>query len=171
MTPPFAGRAPWREVGSAPGVPTTKTVEFVYYARMSPLAPFRKWTLSAGIAIALVLTLPLVGLPSVAHADLGDSPSSKSSSDGVGQTDDADKPKDSSLLERKPADAAVEQQKQAPVGPAFYEKWQFWVIAGAVVVGAIALVIGGQALYHTINGGDVRPCNVDFQGRCFGEGR
>jgi len=137
---------------------------------MSPAAPFRKWTLSAGIAIALVLTLPLVGLPSVAHADLGDEPSSKSSSGGS-QVEDNDKPKDSSLLEKKPADAAVEQQKQAPVGPPFYEKWQFWAIAGAVVVGAVVLVLGGRALAHTINGGDVRPCNMDFQMRCFGEGR
>jgi hypothetical protein len=140
----------------------------VYYARMSPLAPFRKWTLSAGIVIALVVTLPLVSIPRVAHADLGDEPSSKSTSD---QVEDTDKPKDSSRLEKKPADAAVEQQKQAAVGPPFYEKWQFWAVAGAVVVGAVLLVLGGQALYHTINGGDVRPCNVDFQGRCFGEGR
>jgi hypothetical protein len=138
---------------------------------MSPLAPFRKWTLSAGIAMALVLTLPLVGLPSVAHADLGDSPSSKSSSDGMGQVEDGDKPKDSSLLEKKPADAAIEQQKQAPVGPPFYEKWQFWAITGAVLVGAVALFFGGRALYHTINGGDVRPCNMSFQTRCFGEGQ
>jgi hypothetical protein len=136
---------------------------------MSPLAPLRKWTLSAGIAIALVLTLPLVGLP-LAHADLGDAPSSKSSSDGMGQVEDGDKPKDPSLLDKKPADAAVAQQQQAPVGPPFYEKWQFWVIAAAVVVGVGALIWGGTALAHTINGGDVRPCNVDFQGRCFGEG-
>jgi hypothetical protein len=138
---------------------------------MSPLAPFRKWTVSAGIAIALVITVPLVGLPSVAHADLGDSPSSKSSPDGPGQVDDNDKPKDSSLLEKKPADAAVAQQKQAPVGPPFYEKWQFWAISGAVLVGLVAVIWGGQALYHTINGGDVRPCNTMFQDRCFGEGQ
>jgi len=138
---------------------------------MSPLAPFRKWTVSAGIAIALVITLPLVGLPSVAHADLGDSPSSKSSSDGLGQVDDNDKPKDSSLLEKKPADAAVEQQKQAPVGPPFYEKWQFWAITVGILAAGTLLYFGGTALYHTINGGDVRPCNMMFQGRCFGEGQ
>ena len=146
-------------------------MEFVYYARMSPLAPLRKWTLSAGIAIALVLTLPLVGLPSVAHADLGDSPSSKSSSDGLGQVEDTDKPKDSSLLEKKPADAAVEQQKLEPVGPPFYEKWQFWVVVVGAAVAVGALIWGGIALSHTLNGGDVRPCNMDFEGRCFGEGR
>ena len=141
----------------------------MYYAPMLPLAPFRKWTLSAGIVIALVVTLPLVGLPRVAHADIGDEPSSKSAT--ADQAEDGDKPKDPSLLDKKPADAAVAQQQQAAIGPPFYEKWQFWAIAGAVVVGAIVLVWGGSALYHTINGGDVRPCNVDFKDRCFGEGR
>jgi len=139
---------------------------------MSPLAPYRKMALRAGIVAALVVTLPLVGLGGVARADLGDEPSSKSSSSGdQSQVEDNDKPKD--LLEKKPADAAVEQQKkqQAAGGPAFYEKWQFWAIAGAVVVGIVAVVWGGQALSHQINGGDVRPCNMDFAGRCFGEGR
>ena len=141
----------------------------MYYARMSPLAPFRKWTLSAGIVVALVVTLPLVSIPRLAHADLGDEPSSKSTAD---QVEDTDKPKDASLLEKKPADAALEQQKQAAVaGPPLYEKWQFWAVVGAVLVGGIALFFGGRALYHTVNGGDVRPCNLDFQGRCFGEGR
>src|SRR5262245_16759196 len=135
---------------------------------MSPLAPFQKWTLRAGIVAALAVTLPLVGFPGVARADLGDEPSSKSSSGS--QADDADKPKDPSLLDKKPADAAV-AQKQQPAGPPFYTKWQFWAIAGAVVVGAVVLFIGGQALGHQLNGGDVRPCNMMFEGRCFGEGR
>lgn len=136
---------------------------------MSPLVPFQKWTLRAGIAVALTVTLTVVSFPRVAHADLGDEPSSKSSSGGA-QVEDADKPKDGSLLEKKPADAAVQQQAAAPQ-VAFYEKWQFWAIAGAVVVGAIALIWGGQALAHQLNGGDVRPCNMDFKGRCFGEGQ
>ena len=131
---------------------------------MSPLAPFRKWTLSAGIAIALIVTLGVVGLPRVAYADLGDSKTPD-------QAEDSDKPKDSSLLEKKPADAAVAQQAQAPIGPPFYEKWQFWAIVGGALVGVVALVWGGSALYHTINGGDVRPCNPTFQDRCFGEGQ
>ena len=123
----------------------------------------------AGIVLALVVTLPLVGLRGVAHADLGDEPSSKSSSGDVGQvSDDNDKPKD--LLEKKPADAAVEKKQVADATP-FYEKWQFWVIAGGAVVGLVALVLGANALAHQINGGDVRPCNMDFMGRCFGEGR
>ena len=138
---------------------------------MAPRTPFRKWTLRAAVAVALILTLPLVGLRGVARADLGDEPSSKksSSSDGMSQVEDNDKPKD--LLEKKPADAAVQQKKQEIAGPAFYEKWQFWAIAAAVVVGAVAVIWGGSALAHQINGGDVRPCNMMFNGRCFGEGR
>ena len=63
------------------------------------------------------------------------------------------------------------QQQAAAPSVAFYEKWQFWAIAGAVVVAAVGIIWGGSALYHQLNGGDVRPCAVDFQGRCFGEGR
>jgi len=124
--------------------------------------------LRAGIVVALAVTLPLLGLRGVAHADLGDEPSSKSSSGGIDQADDADKPKDPSLLDKKPADAAVAQKKQVDTTP-MYEKWQFWAIVGVAAVGVAALIWGGSALYHQLNGGDVRPCNMDFKG-CFGEG-
>ena len=136
---------------------------------MSTLAPPRNWTLSAAVAFALIVTMTVVSLPRVAHADLGDEPSSKSSSE-AGQVEDNDKPKDPSLLEKKPADAAVQQQAQANSVP-FYENWKFWAVAGVVVVGVTALVIGGIYLNHSLNGGDVRPCAMEFQGRCFGEGR
>src|ERR1044071_4751967 len=135
---------------------------------MSTLAPPRNWTLSAAVAFALIVTMTVVSLPRVAHADLGDEPSSKSSD--INQVEDNDKPKDPNLLATKPPDAAVQQQQGINQVP-YYEKWQFWAVAGAVVVGAVALIIGGIYLSHQINGGDVRPCAVDFQGRCFGEGR
>jgi uncharacterized membrane protein len=133
---------------------------------MSTLAPPREWTLSAAVAIALTVTMTVVSLPRVAHADVGDEPSSKPSD--LSQVEDNDKPKDPSLLEKKPADAAVQQQA-VPSAP-FYENWKFWAIAGVVVVGTIALIVGGYYLSHSANGGDVRPCAMDFQGRCFGEG-
>src|SRR5262252_101480 len=133
---------------------------------MAPRTPFRKWTLRAAVAVALIVTLPLVGLRGVARADLGDEPSSKSSSSGdMGQVEDNDKPKD--LLEKKPADAAVAKQKQIDTTP-IYEKWQFWAVVAGAAVGLVALIWGGQALAHQINGGDVRPCNMMFNGRCFG---
>src|ERR1044071_6977270 len=112
---------------------------------MSTLAPPRNWTLSAAVAFALAVTLTVVSLPRVAHADLGDEPSSKSS-DGPGQVEDNDRPKDPSLLEKKPADAAV--QKAAEPSVPFYEKWQFWAISGAVIVAAIGIIWGGSALAH-----------------------
>jgi len=147
---------------------TTNAAEFVYYARMSTLAPPRKWTLSAAVALALTVTMAVVSLPRAAYADVGDEPSSKSSEPG--QVEDGDKPKDPSLLEKKPADAAVQQQAQANQVP-FYENWKFWAVAGVVVVGVAALVVGGIYLNHSLNGGDVRPCATEFQSRCFGEGR
>ena len=136
---------------------------------MSPLAPFRKRTLSAGIAVALVVTVSLLGLRGVAHADLGDAPGSKSSSD-MGQADDSDKPKD---LDQKPAtEPGTDLTKKPAPAPSepFYMRWQFYAIAGAVVVGALIVIFGGRALAHQLNGGDVRPCNMDFNMRCFGEG-
>jgi hypothetical protein len=134
---------------------------------MSPLEPFRKWTLSAGIAAALIVAVTVVSLPRAAFAaDLGDEPSSKPNAD---QVEDADKPKDPSLLDKKPADAAVQQQATAPSVP-LYENWKFWaVVVGVVVLGGV-LYFGGTALAHQLNGGDVRPCAMQFQGRCFGEG-
>lgn len=122
--------------------------------------------MSAAVAIALTVTMTVVSLPRVAHADLGDEPASKSTEPG--QVEDNDKPKDPSLLEKKPADAAV-QQAAAPSVP-FYENWKFWAVAGVVVVGALGLIIGGYYLSHSANGGDVRPCAMEFQSRCFGEG-
>jgi hypothetical protein len=133
---------------------------------MSTLAPPRQWTLSAAVAFALTVTMTVVSLPRVAHADLGDEPSSKSSDKS--QIEDNDKPKDPSLLEKKPADAAVQQQA-APSAP-FYENWKFWAIAGVVVAGVVALGFGVYYTSHAANGGDVRPCAMDIQGRCFGEG-
>src|SRR5262245_11464640 len=134
---------------------------------MSPLAPFRKRTLSAGIAFALVVTVSLLGLRGVAHADLGDEPRSKSTGH---QVDDSDNPKD---LDKKPAtEPGTDLTKKAAPPPSdpFYTRWQFYAIAGAVVVGALIVIFGGRALAHQLNGGDVRPCNMDFEGRCFGEG-
>lgn len=136
---------------------------------MSPLAPLRKRTLSAGIAVALVVTMSLLGLRGTAHADLGDEPSSKSSSEGTGQADDSDKPKD---LDKKPAEPGVDLKAKPPAAPSepFYTRWQFYALAGGVIVALVVVVLGGRALAHQLNGGDVRPCNPDFMGRCFGEG-
>lgn len=89
--------------------------------------------------------------------------------DDAQQAEDTDKPKDKSLLSRQPADDAV-AKKNAEDNAAFYEKWQFWAITGGIVAGAALAAVGGYFLYHSLNGGDVRPCNPMFVS-CFGEGR
>lgn len=137
---------------------------------MSPLGPLRKRNMSAGIAAALVVTMSLLGVRGVARADLGEEPSSKSSSDGMGQVEDNDKPKD---LDKKPATEPGTDLTKKPAPPPsepFYTNWKFYALTGAVVVALVVVVLGGRALAHQLNGGDVRPCNMDFMGRCFGEG-
>jgi hypothetical protein len=125
--------------------------------------------LGSGIIVALVVALAFAAMPRVAHADIGDEPSSSSpNKPGIDQVQDTDKPREPSLLEKKPADAAV--QKQAAPSQPIYEKWQFWAIAGGIVVGGILAILAGQKIAHQVNGGDVRPCNPGFLG-CFGEGQ
>jgi hypothetical protein len=95
------------------------------------------------------------------------------------QADDKDFPEAQAQRDKARADAALERQmknaelaKQREQGTPFYQKWQFWAIAGAVVVGAVAAIWGGSALIHNANGGDVRGCDMTkFGMNCFGEGR
>src|SRR3954470_9646354 len=87
--------------------------------------------LGSGIIVALVIALPLLTVPRVAHADIGEEPSSGSKPSGIDQVQDPDKPKEPSLLAPKPADAAV--QKKAAPGEPIYKKWEFWAIAGGAV--------------------------------------
>jgi hypothetical protein len=117
------------------------------------------------VAVAGLLCAFVVALPRAARADLGDEPS-KSDSPSA-QVEDTDRPKDS-ILDKKPADAAVASKKaETNSGPPIYEKWQFWAVVGGVVVGAVAAIIVGQKIAHQVNGGDVRPCNPTFV-KCFG---
>jgi hypothetical protein len=127
--------------------------------------------LGSGIIIALVIALAVpLAIPRVAHADIGDEPSSSGTNKpGIDQVQDTDKPREPSLLENKPADAAVQKKAAAPSQP-IYEKWQFWAITGGIVVGGILAILAGQKIAHQVNGGDVRPCNPGFLG-CFGEGQ
>jgi hypothetical protein len=85
--------------------------------------------------------------------------------DSTQQAEDTEKAKDKSLLTHKPADDAVASKQN---DEAFYTKWQFWAITGGIVAGAALAVFGGYFLYHSLNGGDVRPCNPSSL--CFGQG-
>jgi hypothetical protein len=120
-----------------------------------------------GVGLALLASILLisVGTPWSARA-AEDNEAPKAAVPDAPQVEDTDKPKDKSLLAKQPADTAKKSQAG---DEAFYQKWQFWAVTGGIVVGAVALIFGGQALYHSINGGDVRPCNPSFLG-CFGKG-
>ena len=120
-----------------------------------------------GVGLALLASILLisVGTPWSARA-AEDNEAPKAAVPDAPQVEDTDKPKDKSLLAQTPADAAKKSQAG---DEAFYQRWQFWAVTGGIVVGAVALFFGGKALYHSINGGDVRPCNPSFLG-CFGQG-
>jgi hypothetical protein len=102
-----------------------------------------------------------------------------SSGPSATQADDKDFPEAQAQRDKARADAALErqmknaeEQKKREQGTPFYQKWEFWAIAGGVVVGSVLLFVGGSALLHQANGGDVRACNTMMFGmNCFGEGR
>jgi hypothetical protein len=102
------------------------------------------------------------------------------SAPGAAQADDKDFPEAQAQRDKARADAALQRQmrnaelaKQKDQGTPFYQKWEFWAIAGAVVVGGALAIWGGSAVWHNMQGGDVRACNPGMFGanNCFGEGR
>jgi hypothetical protein len=89
------------------------------------------------------------------------------------QASDPDRPRDPAVeaAKKKAAlDAAATKKESADEGPPVYQKWQFWALGGAVVVGLVGIIIGGIYLSHSLHGGDVASCPKDFAG-CFGQGR
>jgi len=138
--------------------------------RMAPVFSPRS---RVGASLALICTFlaVMVATPwssAVAAEDTEEPKASRSEPDLTPQAEDTDKPRDKSLLARKPADDAV-AKKGAEDNQAFYEKWQFWALTGGIVAGGVLAYFGGKALYHSLNGGDVRPCNPTFIG-CYGQG-
>jgi hypothetical protein len=138
------------------------------------MAPARisRSRVGAPIALFLAVLAVLVATPwssALAAEDNEEPKAGRSEPDFTPQAEDTDKPKDKSLLARKPADEAV--AKKAEEDQAFYEKWQFWAITGGIVAGGLLAYFAGSALYHAMNGGDVRPCNMmTFNAGCFGQG-
>jgi hypothetical protein len=101
-----------------------------------------------------------------------------STTPSASQADDKDFPEAQSQREKARADAALARQlKNAELakekeGPPIYKKWQFWAVAGAILVGGIALIWGGSAIVHEVNGGDIKGCSaMNSPAGCFGEGR
>ena len=121
-----------------------------------------------GLALLASALLIVAATPWSSARAAEDNEAPKAAVPDAPQVEDTDKPKDKSLLAATPADAAV-AKKNAGGDEAFYQRWQFWAVTGGIVVGAVALFFGGNALYHSLNGGDVRPCNPSFL-TCFGQG-
>ncbi len=121
-----------------------------------------------GLALFAATLLVVVATPWSSARAAEDNEAPKAAAPEANQAEDTDRPHDKSLLAKQPADAAVAQKGQADQ-EAFYEKWQFWAVTGAIVVGAVGLIVGGSYLYHSASGGDVRPCNSMFIG-CYGQG-
>ena len=128
--------------------------------RMAPSKKIPGSVVAVGVVFAMMMALPRFARA----ADLGDEPSKSDSA--AAQGEDNEKPKDS-ILDKKPADAAV-ASKKAESGPPFYENWKFWAIAGGVVAAGLVAIFVVPSIAHQVNGGDVRPCNMTFVG-CFGE--
>jgi hypothetical protein len=125
---------------------------------------------SVGLALlASALMVIVVSTPWSSARAAEDTEMPKSSTPEAAQVEDNDKPHDKSLLEKQQVDAAIAKQNAAAEEP-FYQKWQFWAITGGVVVGVVGLIFGGRALYHSLNGGDVRPCNSTAFVGCYGQG-
>jgi hypothetical protein len=136
------------------------------------MIPKRRRVFGSAVVVALLIAIPLMTIPRGAFAaDVDEEPGAKSGSktDITDQAEDKDRPKDPSLLDKNAADAAVAQKKQQE-GPPFYEKWQFWAIAGGVVAAIVVAAIVAPKISHQVNGGDVRPCNTMFV-TCVGAGR
>jgi hypothetical protein len=136
------------------------------------MLPRRKRTRASqvGLGLALVASALLVvaGTPWSSARAAEDDEAPKASVPDAPQVEDTDKPKDKSLLAPTPADAAVAKKNQGD-DEAFYQKWQFWAITGGIAVGLVAAIWGSITLYHSLNGGDVRPCNPSFI-NCYGQG-
>lgn len=94
------------------------------------------------------------------------------------QADDKDYPELQADKEKKEADAALARQarkaqldREKEKGTPIYQKWEFWAITGAVVVGAVLTIWGGSAILHQMNGGDIQGCPMTATDHCFGQGR
>jgi hypothetical protein len=137
------------------------------------MLPRRKRTPASqvGLGLALVASALLIvaATPWSAARAAEDDEAPKASVPDAPQVEDTDKPKDKSLLAQTPTDAAVAKKNQSD-NEAFYQKWQFWAVSGAIAVGLVAAIWGSITLYHSLNGGDVRPCNTTAFINCYGQG-
>jgi hypothetical protein len=150
-----------------PGLPTPTGL-----CNMRPMLPRRTRTHASQVGLGLALLasalLIVAATPWSSARAAEDNEAPKAAVPDAPQVEDVDKHKDKSLLAQTPADAAV-AKKNAGGDDAFYQRWQFWAVTGGIAVGLVAAIWGSITLYHSLNGGDVRPCNPSFI-RCYGQG-
>jgi hypothetical protein len=137
-----------------------------------------KWSMGVvvmGVA-AILLSSPaaLAAEPGEQGGELGGAEGEKAKPAYTLQAADPDNPTDPAVVAAK-KQAALEAElakKNKPVeeGPPFYQKWQFWAIAGGVLVGLVGAIYATTKIVHSVNGGDVAPCPMGYVG-CYGEGR
>jgi hypothetical protein len=138
----------------------------------------RAWT--AGVVIMGVAAI-LLSSPIARAAEPGESSGELSGTEGGDkkpayqlQANDPDNPQDPELVaaKKKAALEAELAKKNKPVdtGPPVYQKWQFWAIVGGVAVALVGGIFATSKIVHSMRGGDVAPCPMDYTG-CYGEGR
>jgi hypothetical protein len=127
-----------------------------------------------GLAVMLISLPATAAEPGETSGEFGaaDGEKPKSNQPYSLQASDPDAPKDPAVIaaqKKAAADAELAKKKPVDEGPPLYTKWQFWAITGGIVVGLAAAIFATTKIVHSVNGGDVQPCPVDFA--CFGEGR
>jgi len=156
---------------------------------ISPTSPkFRAWKAqrrwTAGVVVMGVAALFLSSVvltPAARAAEPGEGSGELSGTEGGDkkpayqlQAADPDNPQDPELVaaKKKAALEAELAKKNKPVdtGPPVYQKWQFWAIVGGIAVALVGGIFATTKIVHSIRGGDVAPCPMNYAG-CFGEGR
>ncbi|HET6149018.1 MAG TPA: hypothetical protein VFH68_15880 [Polyangia bacterium] len=126
------------------------------------------------VAILLSSPVTLAAGAGEQTGELGGAQGEKAKPQYTLQAADPDNPTDPEVVaaKKKAALEAELAKKKKPVeeGPPFYQKWQFWAIAGGVLVGLAGAIYATTKIVHSVNGGDVAPCPMGYKG-CFGEGR
>ena len=134
---------------------------------------------SGGVIIVGVVAMLLsfqvhAAEPGEGSGEIGGADSEKPKQTYSLQASDPDAPTDPAALAAKKKAAAdaelAKKSKPKDEGPPIYQKWQFWAIVGGVLVGLAGAAYATSKLVHSINGGDVAPCPMNYVG-CYGEGR
>ena len=142
----------------------------------------RRWTAGVvvmGVAARFLSSVVLT--PAARAAEPGEGSGELSGTEGGDkkpayqlQAADPDNPQDPELVaaKKKAALEAELAKKNKPVdtGPPVYQKWQFWAIVGGIAVALVGGIFATTKIVHSIRGGDVAPCPMNYAG-CFGEGR